>query len=89
VYETITHWYFSIDVAVICCWEIEFTRPIPAMVRKTSTCGYVNNPHFGVETIIPTVRLLFLETHESIMELLEANPGFQGSRNNNLPVSLV
>jgi hypothetical protein len=36
-----------------------------------------NNAHFGVETVIPIARLLFLQTHESILELLEAIPGFQ------------
>ena len=44
------------------------------------------NTHFGVESILSTNRLIFLETHESVLELLEAIPGFQGSRNTNLSV---
>ncbi len=40
--------------------------------------------HFGVESTLSTDRLIFLETHESVLELLEAIPGFQGSRNTNL-----
>ncbi len=44
--------------------------------------------HFGVESTLSTDRLIFLETHESVLELLEAIPGFQGSRNTNLSACL-